>query len=360
MSSIRRVLLVVRPSVHERGGGDFTQAKVTQAGLRGEGVEADIVASATPDASGYDVAHVFGVFDPEIATVQIESCRKGGAAIALSPIWWDLYAFFGRSRACERVLSGDSKRIVARLRRLRHTPPHRLLNRAERRKYDQRLALQKKLMRGADVLLPNSAIEAHQYQEHLQLYDRPMAVVHNAIDRAPRAEPERPRGGVACVARIERKKNQATLLYALRELDVDVTLAGGLHDEPYLDLCRRWAGPRVRMTGNLSYDDVFDVLRSAAVFVLPSWAETPGIATIEAALCGARIVASNDGTEFEYFGEHALYVDPLDPDGMRATIEHALSLPPREPDDALTQRLRGFDAAMVGRRTLDGYRLATA
>src|SRR6202012_1396819 len=108
VTEIRRALLVVRPSVHERGGGDFTQAKVTQAGLRGEGIEADIVASAMPDATGYDIAHVFGVFDPEIATVQIDACRASGARIALSPIWWDLYAFFGRSRACEGVLARDA------------------------------------------------------------------------------------------------------------------------------------------------------------------------------------------------------------------------------------------------------------
>ncbi|HEY1429739.1 MAG TPA: glycosyltransferase family 4 protein, partial [Candidatus Tumulicola sp.] len=316
MSDIRRVLLVVRPSVHERGGGDFTQAKVTQAGLRGEGIEVDIVASATPDATGYDIAHVFGVFDPEIATVQIDACRASGAPIALSPIWWDLYAFFGRSRACEGILARDAARIESRLRRLRATPPDRLLRRAERRKYDERLGLQTSLMRRADVLLPNSAIEAHQYMERLQLYDRPMAVVHNAVDRAvpPVSAMDEPtRSGVVCLARIERKKNQATLLYALRDLDVDVTLAGGWHDQPYLELCRRWASPRVSMPGNLEYDAAFALLRSAAVCILPSWAETPGIATIEAALCGARIVASNDGTEIEYFGENALYVDPLDP-----------------------------------------------
>ena len=148
------------------------------------------------------------------------------------------------------------------------------------------------------------------------------------------------------------------LLYALRGLDADVTLIGGSHQSEYRKLCDRWMTPRIRTIGNLTHEDVLRELSRAAVHVLPSWAETPGIANLEAAAAGARVIVSNDGTESEYFGELADYVDPLDPAGIRAAVERALALPPREQDDALHRRLADFSVAVVAERTLAGYRLA--
>lgn len=354
-----RVLFVVRPSVHARGGGDMIQALMTKRGLEAAGVCVDLVADDAPDASGYDIAHVFGVFDPEIAERQLHACRRSGAKIALSPIWWDLFAFFGHSRACNRILGGDARAIERRLARLRATPDRRLLTWNERRKYRTRLALQTRLMRDADVLLPNSHIDAHHYRNALGLEDRPIVVVPNPVDLpAPVPSASRERRGIVCVGRIEEKKNQALLLYALRDVDVDVTLVGGSHQPHYMELCRRWITPRVRVVGDLPQREVLTRLAHAAIHVLPSWAEIPGIASLEAAAAGARVVVSNNGTESEYFGELADYVHPEDPAGIRGAVLRALALPPREPGDALHRRLAAFSVDEVARRTLDGYRLA--
>lgn len=355
-----RVLFVVRPSVFARGGGDMTQALATKRGLEESGTVVDLVAELEPDARGYDIAHVFGVFDPEIAEVQIRACRRSGARIALSPIWWDLFELFGHTRACDRILAGPEAAIERRLARLRATPSERLLSRNERRKYARRLALQVALMRDADVLLPNSEIDARHYRYDLHLHDRPIVVVYNPVDIPPVLYPAAGRSGVVCVGRIEEKKNQALLLYALRGLDADVTLIGGSFEPPYMEICRRWIGPRVRVLGDIPHEAALAHLAKAAVHVLPSWAEIPGIASLEAAAAGARVVVSNNGTETEYFGELADYVEPEDPIGIRTAVERALALPPRQPGDALYRRLEAFSVAEVARRTLDGYALATA
>lgn len=338
-------------------GGDITQAQITKRGLAAVGVTADILPKLEPDVRGYDLAHVFGAFDPEICAEQVAACRRSGVRVALSPIWWDLYEFFGRSRACERILAGPARAVEKKLERLRQTRTADLFRARETHRYGQRVALQTALMRNADVLFPNSAIEAHYYLHQLRLNDRPFVVVHNPVDPFA-VEAPRSRAGVVCVARIEQKKNQAMLLYALRDLDVEVTLIGGSHEAPYLDLCRRWMTPRTRLMGNLAHEEVLRHLATAAVHVLPSWAETPGLANLEAAAAGARVVVSNNGTECEYFGELATYVDPENPAAIRAAVERLLLLPARDPGDALAARLRGFNAEMVGRRTLDGYRLA--
>jgi len=357
LSETLRALFVVRPSVYERGGGDMTQALLTKRGLEAAGVRVEIAATDAPDARGFDIAHVFGVFDPELAAPQIAACKRAGVPVALSPIWWDLYDYFGRSRACERILAGPERRIERALQRLQTADTRTLLKRRETERYATRISAQTALMRQADVLLPNSAIEAHFYRQRLRLHDRPTVVVPNPADLPPPVAGG-PRAGVVCVARIEEKKNQAMLLYALRGLDADITLIGGSHQAQYRKLVDRWITPRVRTIGNLAREEVFRLLAGAAVHVLPSWAETPGIANLEAAAAGARVVVSNDGTESEYFGELADYVDPLDPAGIRATVERALSLPPREPGDALQRRLASFAIDTVAERTLAGYRIA--
>jgi glycosyltransferase involved in cell wall biosynthesis len=352
-----RALFVVRPSVYERGGGDMTQALFTKRGLEEAGVEVDVVASLEPDARGYDIAHVFGVFDPEIAEPQMAACKRAGVPIALSPIWWDLYDFFGHSRACNEILSGPERRIEERLEKLKRTEPEKLLRRNETRKYRDRIALQVALMRAADVLLPNSNIDAHHYFHQLRLEDRPTVVVYNPVDVPTPHPPAAPRAGIVCAARIEEKKNQAMLLYALRDLDVEITLIGGSHQPVYMEICKRWIGPNVRVLGNVEHAEALRIMARSALHVLPSWAEIPGISSLEAAAAGARVIVSNNGTECEYFGELADYVDPEDPRGMRRAVERALALPPRQPGDALYQRLEAFSVARVAERTLDGYRL---
>jgi glycosyltransferase involved in cell wall biosynthesis len=353
-----RVLFVVRPNAYGRVGGDFNEALYKKRGLEAAGVRVDIAATLEPDARGYDVAHIFGVFDPEVAQPQIDACKRAGARIAITPIWWDYFEFYGRSRGCERALASPRRSIEGRLARVRRSKAERFLRLGEKRKYPRRLAWQAALMREAHVLLPNSVIEAH-FIRKLPIVDRPMVVVHHAVDVPPVERASHARKGVLCAARIEPKKNQAMLLYALRGLDVEVTLTGACYEPEYLELCRRFMTPRVRWLGPLeTREEVLRLMSAAAVHVLPSWAELPGLSSLEAAAMGARVAVSNDGTECEYFGEHALYVDPQDPASIRAAVEQALSLPARERDDALDRRLARFTLAETVERTLQGYRLA--
>jgi glycosyltransferase involved in cell wall biosynthesis len=353
-----RVLFVLRPGIESRSGGDLTQALFTKRALEEAGHIVDVVGTLEPDARGYDLAHVFGAFDPEVCAPQMEACTRAGIATALSPIWWDYLAFYGASRGCERVLAGNPRRIEARLELLRKADPARFLRANERKKYSRRVAWQVALMRRADVLLPNSEIDAYHYRHALGLYDRPIVVVHHAND-APAAKSV-PRRGVFCVGRIEPKKNQAMLLYALAGTDVDLTLVGACYEPEYLRLCRRWMTQRVRCVEEISREDVLHALGGAAVHVLVGWTETPGLVSMEAAAAGARIVVSNDGTESEYYGEDAEYADPTDPRSIREAVLRALAQPPRERPDALDRRIAAYTIEAVRERTLRGYALALA
>jgi glycosyltransferase involved in cell wall biosynthesis len=62
-------------------------------------------------------------------------------------------------------------------------------------------------------------------------------------------------------------------------------------------------------------------------FVLPSLFETPGIAALEAALCGAKIVITPFGGTKDYFKDMAEYVNPKSIESIQKGIEKSLNLP---------------------------------
>ena len=56
---------------------------------------------------------------------------------------------------------------------------------------------------------------------------------------------------------------------------------------------------------------------AAAVHVLPSWMETCGLVSLEAALAGAPLVGSTFGHELEYLEGDAWYADPENADSSK-------------------------------------------
>jgi len=60
------------------------------------------------------------------------------------------------------------------------------------------------------------------------------------------------------------------------------------------------------------------------VHVLPSWMETCGLVSLEAALSGTPLVGSTFGHELEYLEGDAWYADPADPQSIRKAVLAAL------------------------------------
>jgi len=352
-----RALHVVRPNAFTHVGGDMIMAQSAGRALRELGIEVDLVATESPAAAGYDVAHVFGIFHPHIAARQVDAVRKGSTPLVLSPIWLDLRPYFATAPLVEQALRVRTPRAVERrletMRKRAREPRKR--DKAARRA-ERELDLQRELMLRADMLLPASEVEAYRYGEQLRIASVPYAVVPVGTDEEALAvERASERAGVICVGRVESKKNQAALLYALRDLDVEVTIVGREYDPPYSALCRRWATARPRFAGTPTRDEVLAMMARAAVHAYPAWVEIPGLASIEAAAAGARVVSGDRGCEREYLGPEAEYADPAEPSSIRAAVLRALARGPRERNDALEQRLRARTWRAHAESTLAAY-----
>jgi len=337
-----RALHVVRPNAFTHVGGDTIMAQSAAHALRGLGVEVDVVATESPAVRGYDVAHVFGIFHPQTAARQIAAVRAGGVPLVLSPIWLDLRPYFATAPLVERALRARAPRTVERrLAAIRRRERELQWRGKAARRADREVALQRELMLQADVVLPASEVEAYRYGEQLRIEPVLWAVAPVGTDEEALAvERGTARSGVLCVGRVESKKNQAALLYALRDVDVEVTIVGREYDPPYSSLCRKWATARTRFAGTQARDAVLAMMARAAVHAYPAWVEIPGLASIEAAAAGARVVSGDRGCEREYLGPDAEYADPSEPESIRAAVLRALERGPRERGDALEQRLR--------------------
>jgi glycosyltransferase involved in cell wall biosynthesis len=77
--------------------------------------------------------------------------------------------------------------------------------------------------------------------------------------------------------------------------------------------------------------------------------------SLEAASMGARVVVGSRGSEHEYFGPAADYVNPADPASIRGAVLRALARGPRDRPDDLDRRLEKFTWRRHAEITLEAY-----
>ncbi len=354
-----RVLFVVRPDASSKFGGDITLARNNFEAVKELGVAAELVETDRPDPRGYDIAHIFNVGQPDVCKRQMDACEQAGVPVALSPVWLDLREFFGRAAAYERlfVRGSTSASVDKVLAKYLKRDSNWFLNGRQRRHLEVRLAQQKALLERAAVLLPNSAIEARDCLLQLGVRDRPMVVVPIPATLEPAQYWRAERSGLLAIGRIETRKNQTGLLYAMRDDNMEIDLVGAIYHANLAKACLRWC-PRASFHGSVPKEQMLQMLGRASVHALVSWCETAGIATLEAAAAGAKIVVADRGAEVEYFGDDAEYADPADPKSIRAAVLRAFARPPRARGDSLDQRIRKLTWRHAAEETQRAYQIA--
>lgn len=354
-----RALLIMRPDAETRFGGDTVLVRDTAAALIADGVGADVVHTDEPDPRGYDVAHVFNVGQPEICARQIAACEKARVPIALSPVWLDLEEYTGRGQAQHRLFerTRDSAKLERQLRAWRPRTAASFLSLRDRIRLGRSRAAQADLLRRAHVLLPNSTIEARDCLVRLGVRETPFVVVPIAADPTPSSYWQKARNGILCVGRIEARKNQTAMLFGLRNVPLPITVVGAAHDPWPFEAIAAWS-KNSRFLGAVDRETLLRLYGQCEIHILASWVETAGIASLEAAAVGAKIVVGDRGAEAEYFEDDAEYADPADPDSISAAVERSRARPARAHGDSLDRRISRLTALQSARATQKGYDIA--
>ena len=185
----------------------------------------------------------------------------------------------------------------------------------------------KEILHKASCLLPNSEAE---YQKIEELYGvkKKYSVVHNGIDHSLFSDfpgIKRDDKLILSAARIEGRKNQLNLIKALNHSDYTLLLTGlpAPNQQKYYDECKKIAAKNIIFCGRVPVNVLLDYYRKAKVHVLPSWHETCGLSSLEAAAMGCNIVITEKGFTREYFGDDAFYCDPGDPESIFNAVENA-------------------------------------
>jgi glycosyltransferase involved in cell wall biosynthesis len=133
------------------------------------------------------------------------------------------------------------------------------------------------------------------------------------------------------VARIEVAKNQLGLIEALFNIPVPIVLIGkpSPYESEYVARCQERARERgnVFFIEHIPYEKLPGAYAAASVHALPSWRETPGLTSLEAAAAGCKVVSTSLGCAQEYFGELAWYCHPADLSSISQAVIAALNTP---------------------------------
>jgi len=350
-----------RVSLFAVPGGDTVQIVETMRALRRLGVEADLSTSLAADPRAYAVVHLFNLGRVQETAFHARRAAQAGVPVVLSPIYWNPGEFerrghFGVRAAVCRALPVET---IERLRgvwrycadRERNPATRELVLRGWRR-------LQRYALSVASCLLPNSAAELELLRRDFGALPCPAVVAPNGVSASFGEAPQGERSGVVCVGRIDPRKNQLRLAQALRESTYRLTLVGepAPNHRRYLARTLRCGGDRVTWLGAMSHEQVREILWRSAVHALPSWFETPGLASLEAAAAGCAIVVTDRGSTREYFGADAHYCEPDDIASIAAAVARAGASPP--PARLRERVLSHFTWEQAAKRTLVAYEVA--
>ena len=90
------------------------------------------------------------------------------------------------------------------------------------------------------------------------------------------------------------------------------------------------AASNVTFIDHVPQEQLISYYQKAKVHVLPSWFETTGLSSIEAAVMGCNIVITDRGDTKEYFGSNAFYCEPSEPESILVAVIKASHSPYNE------------------------------
>ncbi len=288
-----KVLFATYPMAFHTPGGGEVQLLAYQKHLQAQGVEVTLMDPWNPRFLEHDIVHFFSCMGGSIPLCHF--IKQLGLPLVITSSLW---------------ITPENKHLYG-IDDIRH-----------------QLSL-------ADRIITNSEMETETLSQVLNLPKDKFSVVYNGIDDffLRQVDPKifREKFGiqdrfVLNVGNVERRKNQLTLVRAMKAFpEVKLVLMGHQREPDYSAEVLAEGGDQVLYLGPFVHDEVLlSAYRACELFCLPSTLETPGLAALEAAAQGAKLVVTKEGSCQEYFGQHAEYVNPFSVEDLREKIGRML------------------------------------
>lgn len=362
-----------RKNFFDLKGGDTVQLTKTKDELQKLGVDVDLSLDFSPDLTNYDLVHLSNVTRIQETYLQVKNAVSQCKPIVLSTIFWPMEDFERRGQVGIRKFVNEHfhidniERIKAAARFLK--------NKDARNIATKKLItvgytkMQQYVVDNTNIFLPNAELEMKALEDQFSFKTSKYVVVPNAVDlisvSEAESEPipsefEKYRGAVICVGRIEPRKNQVSLAKALKNSDYKLLFVGAVsanQKEYFKELLEI-----VEQNNNFYYEpyidnkDLYKLYRICKVSALPSWLDTPGLVSLEAAAMGCNLAISSKGTTKEYFRQYASYCEPDNLKSIRMAVDEAFNKPRQvELINLIKFKYNWKNAAL---QTLKGYEMA--
>ncbi|OEK06185.1 hypothetical protein A8C32_18870 [Flavivirga aquatica] len=327
-----KVLMVSRSTLYSSPGGDTIQIKETANFLRKLKVCVDIkLTNELINYDDYDLIHFFNIIRPNDILYHIKKAKK---PFVVSTIYVDYTEYEHKNRGglmglISKIFSPDQIEYIKTIARA-------IIN--NEKIYDLEYIFRghknsiKKVIEKSRMLLPNSKSEMDRIVKSYGL-EANYRVVPNAVNpllfdnlNEKRIESNE-RSGVICVGRVEGRKNQLNLIKALNDTNYNLYIIGNPspNNIKYYEKCKEVAKENVIFINHLSQNELIKYYKKAKVHILPSWFETTGLTSLEAAYLGCNIVVTDKGDTLEYFKDFANYCEPDDIDSIKKAVKLAYS-----------------------------------
>jgi len=316
-----KILMVNRPDINEKKGGDYYQMLETKRYLEYLGLKISIINDLPPTFKlDHDLIHIFNLQTAFFTWEWVKYCKKWKIPVVLSPIYWksnpfSLKNFFNYFYKWDKWIWKNFLR--SRLEKLE-------------RVCSKKYKIQKKILKFSDLILPNSFSELKHIEKRFKLFLQDKSrVIYNGVEPDIFFPiPTCPKENIVLqVAHIGPTKNQLSVIKSLMNEDVPIYFIGRIEDGKYynvcIKLCKKRKGPTY-FYGEIEQKELVNIYLKAKVHVLPSFRETPGLSNLEAGVMGCFLVTTTEGSTKEYFGEYAKYVKPFDIKGLKNAILECL------------------------------------
>jgi glycosyltransferase involved in cell wall biosynthesis len=280
-----------------------------------------------------DLVHLFNIWPAASSSRFLEETKRAAVPLVFSPIFLNLTTHQLYSATIPEIYQNFQgaalDHSLAEIRRELESQPNLPLQEPYADYHDQVC----QIVGQADHVIVLSEFERRCLDFLGAIDTRKTTIVHNpvnadlfdGVDRDLFRKRYGLKDYVLQVGRIEARKNQLMVAEACRRLDVPAVFIGHDGDPTYASLLRQIAGPKAIFVQRLAQTDPMfaSAIAGASAFCLPSWAEGAPLAALEAGAAGVPLVLSDRSGEREYFGDHALYVNPADLPGLMQAIETA-------------------------------------
>lgn len=191
------------------------------------------------------------------------------------------------------------------------------------------LAAAKEICDMADLIVAWSDAERDYLVRALGTARQKITVVPYSIDPPDEADPtlfiERHKADkfVLTVGNLgNARKNYLRLIRAAGPLGVPIFFIGPIPDNEYAKACWRLAQKfkNIHLLGFVDKEMLLSAYAAADTYIQPSITEGVGMAALDAALHGAKVVITQNGAPSYYFGEYAEYVDPRSERSIREKL----------------------------------------